>query len=159
MLNTCSSPWSEYCPPNQTVLKYGKDNDNDDEELELESILYPPSFLMDVAKVFCEEEGIKFAAGGSSTSAASCGNNNNNNNDDDVGDKNDNDKENIATFVSKYNNNDDDDKKEENEESFLHNFGYTVPVRRNPDGSDPLQSIFKSIIELPIDVDGLYQLE
>ncbi|OEU09175.1 mannose 6-phosphate receptor domain-containing protein [Fragilariopsis cylindrus CCMP1102] len=47
----------------------------------------------------------------------------------------------------------------EDEESFLYNFGYTVPVRRNPDGSDPLQSIFKSIIELPIDVDGLHQLE
>lgn len=48
--NTCASPWVDYCPPTQVRTMLGTE--------------YPPSFLIDVAKTFCDEEALKFGRDG-----------------------------------------------------------------------------------------------
>lgn len=66
--NTCASPWAEYCPPKQIYRKSLEGSGDTISETE-----YPPSFLIHVAKSFCDEETLKFGKDGSGASACSKG--------------------------------------------------------------------------------------
>ena len=137
---TCSSPWSDYCPPKQQILVSSTVAGKDEEDQ-----LYPPSFLIDVAKSFCNEQVVKFTADVNICGAPSLLSDDT---DDLLDDNytNNHNSDTITSFEEKY-----------NEETF-DNFGYSVPVRRNSE-TDPLQSMFKPIIDLPIDSKKLYELE
>mmetsp|Transcript_22642 Transcript_22642/g.53466 ORF Transcript_22642/g.53466 Transcript_22642/m.53466 type:complete len:803 (+) Transcript_22642:228-2636(+) len=52
--NTCASLWANHCPPQRITRKEGE---------------YPPTYILDAAKSFCDEEALKFGQDGSSASA------------------------------------------------------------------------------------------
>eukprot|EP00536_Pseudo-nitzschia_multiseries_P012445 jgi/Psemu1/326827/estExt_fgenesh1_pg.C_4770010 len=63
--NTCASPWSNHCPPKRIVRKVSNDGDASSE------MEYPPPFLLDAAKEFCDGEALMFFNAGGETPACS----------------------------------------------------------------------------------------
>merc|ERR1712238_314893 len=86
--NNCSSPWSDYCPPKQKVIHrrvqgQGQEDNDTDGSAEKTVVVasFPPSFLIESATLFCEEEAIQFTATAAAAAAAgtsSCGSHKNN---------------------------------------------------------------------------------
>jgi hypothetical protein len=132
---TCASPWAGNCPPKHVYREFPEGGGDDSAVPGF--IEYPPSFLLEVAAAFCDEEASNFGKEGAITNLACQENDSNDNN---------NIRDVIESLAS-------------HSSSEAHRFfEYVVPNRRNQE-TDPFQTMFKPILNLPIDVQGLQSLE
>ena len=120
---TCASPWAGSCPP-RSAQRGGAE--------------YPPHFLLEIARTFCDEEASRFGNESSQTTLA-C-RTKNDGKDDEIRDV-------VESLVSL--------PSSEGNESY---FGYSVPTPSDQ-ATDPLQSIFEPIATLHVDAEGLRTLE
>lgn len=125
---TCASPWAGSCPPKQVLREPLEGTDTTTSG----RVEYPPSFLLEVATAFCDEEVAKFGKEGDLVCQE-------NGSDRTIGDVT----KSLASLPSG------------EDHSF---FGYTVPRGRNPE-TDPFRTMFEPISTLPIDTEGLRLLE
>lgn len=132
---TCASPWAGNCPPNHVYREFPEGGYDSAVPGIIE---YPPSFLLQVAAAFCDEEASNFGKEGAITNLA-CQEKNDSNNNDNVRDV----IESLSSLPSSEGN---------------RLFGYVVPTRRNEE-TDPFQTMFDPILNLPIDIQSLQALE
>jgi len=113
----CASPWAKHCPPRELFEGY------------------PPSCLLGVARVFCDEELSRFSQHAGAVLACETTPDQENNE--------------IVRRVLETTT---------DEESGFSCFAHKVPEPRDPD-TDPLRFVFEAIDSLPVDAEGLARLE
>jgi hypothetical protein len=132
---TCASPWAGNCPPNHVYREFPEGGDDSAVPGIIE---YPPSFLLEVAAAFCEEEASNFGKEGA-INTLDCQEKNDSNNNENI--------RNVIESLSSLS---------LSQGNRL--FGYVVPTRRNQE-TDPFQTMFEAILNLPIDVQAMQALE
>jgi hypothetical protein len=129
---TCASPWARNCPPRHV---YRESPEGTADAAIPGMIEYPPSNLLEAAALFCDDEASNFGKEGARATLA-C------QNDGDINDVG----ASIASLLSL-------------PSGEVHRLvGYNIPTVRDKD-SDPLQTMFQPISNLPINVQGLRSLE
>ena len=123
----CASQWAGSCPPRQLNRKRSEGGDPTTDNVD-----YPPQFILQAARDFCDEESSKIGQEDGIVCQAT-----------EIEGK-------IEDFVVSLSSLPSED--------YSLILGYEVPTRRNVD-TDPFKTMFEPISMLPIDIQGLQSLE